>query len=454
MNIALVFPPLYGVDMPPLGLAYIAAQLLKCGHKVDVFCFNSQLYNAEENKKPLWDWDKTGEWSTLDKINHHFDVKTLIGRWTESILNSNPRIVGISVNNYSMLLANLLADKIREKSKDVCIVFGGPWCTEVLENNQLNKNVDIYVRGEGEAIISAIAEGIAKGVFARDFDIKGTIINTGASFKDNGWSSEPLDINSIPSPALDLFNFANYTNRDEIPIIFSRGCNYNCKFCTDKPIWGNYRMRKAENIVDEMVRHSKIIKRKRFKCNDLMVNGDLKELEDFCSLIIRNKLDFEWGSMARARPDMTQDLFYKLRQAGCIYLTYGIESGAAKVLRHIGKPTKKTIAGALKMTHAAKIKVNTLWMVGYPVEGWLDVLETMFFLLLNKNNIDEFVSVSSCYIPKKSWLGGQLDSLKIQYNHKSEWYINRVNTPQIRQLRNESLISLARILGLYRGGIK
>lgn len=454
MNIALVFPPLYGVDMPPLGLAYIAAQLINHGHEVKVFCFNSQLYNEENNKKPLWDWDKTSEWATLDKINSHFDVKVLIEKWAQDVLNTNPRIVGISINNCSRILANLLADKIREKSPDVCIVFGGPWCTEVMENSQLNKNVDIYVRGEGEGIVAAIARRIAENESVRNFDIKGTIINTGFGFKDNGWDSEPLDINSIPSPALDLFDFRNYTNKDEIPIIFSRGCNYNCKFCTDKPIWGNYRMRKADNIVDEMIKHSEMFKRKRFKCNDLMVNGDLNGLNDLCASIIRNSLDFEWGSMARARPDMTQEMFEELRQAGCIYLTYGIESGASKVLAHMGKPTKKTISQALSMTHAAEIKVNTLWMTGYPVEGWSDIVETMLFLLFNKNNIDEFVSVSSCYIPKKSWLGKQLAALKIEYNDKSEWYIRNINTPYIRELRRKGLMFFAKLLGLYRGGIK
>lgn len=454
MNIVLVFPPLYGVDMPPLGLAYIAGQLIKHGHEVKVFCFNSQLYNEDKNKSSLWDWDKTAEWATLDKINRHFDVKALIEKWTQDILKHNPRVVGISTNNYSRILANLLADKIKEKNKSICVIFGGPWCTEVLENNQLNENVDIYVRGEGEAIITVLAERISKNESIRDCNVKGTIVNTGSGFKDNGWSDEPLDINNIPSPALDLFDFKNYTNQDEIPIIFSRGCNYNCKFCTDKPIWGNHRMRKASDIAGEMIKHSEMFKRKKFKCNDLMVNGDLSQLNDLCGLMIKENLNFEWGSMARARPDMTQEMFDKLKQAGCIYLTYGVESGAAKVLKHMGKPTKKTISQALKMTHAAKIKVNTLWMVGYPVESWLDLAETMSFLFFNKKNIDEFVSVSACYIPKKSWLGSQEDAFKIEYNDKFEWYIRNINMPYVRELRRKILMSFAKRLGLYRGGIK
>ena len=200
----------------------------------------------------------------------------LIEKWAQAVLKNSPKIVGISINSHSRVLANLLADRIRAKSNNACIVFGGPWCAEVAENGELNRSVDIYVRGEGEAIISTIARKIADNESPQDLNIKGTIINTGSGFKDNGWNPESLDINSIPYPALDLFDFDNYTNKDEIPIIYSRGCNYNCKFCTDKPIWGNYRMRSADNIIAEMLRHNKLSGRKRFKCNDLMINGDLK----------------------------------------------------------------------------------------------------------------------------------------------------------------------------------
>jgi len=93
-------------------------------------------------------------------------------------------------------------------------------------------------------------------------------------------------------------------------------------------------------------------------------------------------------------------------------------------------------------------------MTGYPVERWRDVFETMFFLLFNRKNIDEFVSVSSCYIPKKSWLGKQMEELKIEYNDKSEWHIGRVNTPCIRESRKKLLMLFAGFLGLYKGGDK
>lgn len=440
--------------MPPLGIAYIGAQLLKDGHNVKISCFNSQLFLENRDKQFLWDWDMSDEWSSAHRLDKYFNIGETVESWVKSILVHNPSLIGFSVNSHSKLLANLMADKIKEKKKDCCVVFGGPFCSELSRVEECNKNVDIYVRGEGEKTVSLIAQTVACGESIRDLNIKGTVVNTGAGFKDNGWARELLDIDSIPFPALRLFDLDNYSDKEKIPIIFSRGCDFYCKFCTDKPMWGNYRMRKAENIINEMVNHSKIFNRQSFKCNDLMVNGDVNGLVRLSEQLILRQLSFTWGGMARARADMTQDMFSKARSAGCLFLTYGVESGAAKVLSHMGKPPKETITQALKMTREAKIKVNTLWMAGYPVERWSDFLETLFFLFQNRGYIGEFVSVSSCYIPTQSWLYKQQNTLKIKYNKQSEWYVGRSNNPWIRTSRKSIMLFLARCLGLYKEGIK
>lgn len=453
MKIALIFPPLYGMDMPPLGIAYIAAKLLNDGHEVKVFCFNAQLYHKNKDKQFLWDWDSSNEWCNLDKINLHFNINDLIQKWSAQIFEFNPKMAGFSVNSHSRLLSNLLADKLKEKQNDLNIIFGGPLCSELIEKSEFNRSVDIYVRGEGEDIVSKIAQKISNNESIADLNLKRTVVKADGGFNDNGWSHDSININKIPFPALHLFNLDDYTNKSEIPIIFSRGCDYYCRFCTDKPMWGNYRMREADNIIEEMLKHSKMFGRKKFKCNDLMVNGDLNGLNELTDKMIKYNLNFEWGSMARARPDMNQEMFDNLKKAGCVYLTYGIESGARRVLSHMGKPPKKVVAQTLKRTYKSKIYVNTLWMVGYPAEGWLDILETALFLLFNRRYINEFVSVSSCYIPRQSLLKQQQESLKIEYKN-CEWYIGNSNTPTIRELRRKALLYFAKKIGLYKGGIK
>ncbi len=447
MRIALAIPPVYGVNVPPLGLAYIAGQLLKDGHKVQIFCLNSRLYKTCPSKRFLWNMNNSGQWQKTQRIYKHFDVHTLADQWAQKILAVDPEIIGLSVNIYSRIFADAVAEAMKKRKPGIIVIFGGPLCNN-LQEDVLNPNVDLYVRGEGEQIISNVIRHLTEHGSLSFLTIKSTVINQNGTFKDLGWNPQPLDVNSLPFPALHLFPWENYTSKKEIPILFSRGCNYSCTYCNDTTTWGRYRMRDPNNILQEIILHRRLFGRKRFKCSDLMVNGDSKKLLDLARRIIEHKLDIEWGGMARPRAELSHDVYETLRKAGCRYFSYGVESGSEKVLNHMGKPPAKKVARALKKTHAAGIRVYTLWMIGYPTESWSDLWHTIYFLIRNRNSIDEFVGTSCCYIFENSWLGKHQEKLHIQRCPPQQWYISGKNTPGIRQWRKNLLVAAGCLLGL------
>ncbi|MFA5319735.1 MAG: radical SAM protein [Candidatus Omnitrophota bacterium] len=453
MKIALVMPPLYGVDMPPLGIAYVAARLMKDGHDVRVFCLNSELFHFNPDKRYLWDWERSGEWRSLEKLEAHFDIQGLLFEWAGRILEFEPGIVGFSVNSHSRPVAEALAERIRGLKKDIPVIFGGPMCSESRLAGECHPCVDIYVRGEGEETVSKIVSAAQAGEDIRALRLPGTAVNISSGLRDNGPAEPIRDIDGIPFPALELFDLERYTNKEEIPVLFSRGCDYACKFCTDKPMWGRYRMRSPENIFGEMKERYLSYGIKKFKCNDLMVNGAPGELGRLSGMIVSSNRDFSWGGMARASEKMTREQAAAWKAGGCGYLTYGVESGSPAVLADMGKPSRKALSVSFSAAHNAGIRVNTLWMVGYPREGWIDFFQTMFFLLSQRRNIDEFVSVSCCYIPRLSWLGRHSRELGIDYDSSGEWYNRSGNNRRLRCLRRKILLAYARLIGIYKGGI-
>jgi MoaA/NifB/PqqE/SkfB family radical SAM enzyme len=453
MKVALVFPPVYGVDFPHLGLAYIAAKIREEKHDVKVFCFNSRLYAESGGAKHLWDWPKADLWLNADEIKKHLNIEKIAEDWAEEVLAYGPQAIGFGVNTHSRMMANLVASRIKKGNPRIPLIYGGPFCSSGLDlRDERNADVDVFVRGEGEDIIGEVLRRIA--LRQPLTGIKGTVTREGGLLQDNGENNMAVPIANIPFPAFDLFDMKAYDNKKEIPIIFSRGCNYRCRFCSDKPIWGNYRMRSAEDIVEEIKKHKAQYGRTWFKSNDLLVNGDLKGLERLADLLIREKLDITWGGMARARKDMSSELFKKIKDAGCLYLTFGIESGSDKILKLMGKPSTEEASLTMKRAYEAGIKVNTLWMVGHPKETTLDVIRTMGFLFRNRKYIEEFVNVSPCYIPENSMLHQEAADLGIEYDPRGHWFIKKEgNFHRARVWRAKALRFLAKMLGLYKGGI-
>jgi hypothetical protein len=113
---------------------------------------------------------------------------------------------------------------------------------------------------------------------------------------------------------------------------------------------------------------------------------------------------------------MTSDLLSLMREAGCTYLSYGVESGSDKVLRSMNKRlfTVDLASKVLKDTHNSKISTYANIMFGYPTESEADFLDTLSFIKQNRQWIDS-VSPSQAFtiILKNTYL----------YNNPSEFNI-------------------------------
>lgn len=458
VDIALVHPPPWSPRLPPLSVTYLAAKLKSEGYRIKVFDFNVELYHEQKSNQFLWEVVNSFYWMEFEKALKIIDLERICDVWAERILGTGTNIVGISVHSHSKNVADLLSNKLKEKNNEVFIIWGGCYCTFCIDlpfaERQLNKNVDIYVRGEGEDVLTEILNRKLNKVPIGN--LCGTIIKNNGEFVDNGLNSQPVAINSLPFPDYSSVEpLENYLEREALPILLSRGCNYRCNFCADFIMWGRYRMRSAENIVSEMKKLSRDYGIKEFQCNDLLINGNLKGLDDLAELLIKEDVNLKWGGMARVRQDMTPQLLKKLAKAGCYHLTYGIESGSNRILRLMNKNISTTqTSNCLRKTKDAGIQVNTLWVVGYPHETLIDFIKTAFYILGNKQSIDSVINISPCYIPRLSPLFKDRDNLRIrfQYDDEYNWCIGR-NTLKSRELKCKILRWAIALYNVNRGRV-
>jgi anaerobic magnesium-protoporphyrin IX monomethyl ester cyclase len=322
-RVSLISPPSRAKSVrPPLGLMYLASSIKEKIHDVQVDIIDLQSSSAPE--------------VVLEEI-------------VNSVKRNKPRLVGISCLSTDMGDVKRLVSRIKKEDEDILTVVGGIhptlFPTYFFEESD---DVNFVVMGEGEVTLVELVKGIrTKGNL-------GAI--DGIAYKHQGKvcinkQRDPIkDMDKIPFPAFDLVDMEYYTMPSEwvirgVPIsgffIFTgRGCPYACKFCVNKNLSNRtVRLRSARNVVDELEFLIENYHIDGFFIYDDAFGLNRKRALEVCDEIIKRKLDLVWGCQARVNL-LTEDMIRRMKEAGCIQLEFGVESGSQRILDNLQKQIK------------------------------------------------------------------------------------------------------------------
>ncbi len=279
-----------------------------------------------------------------------------------------PDIIGITAFSFGYENARNLIKKIKEYT-DVPIIIGGPHVSAVKGQVLTTSVADFAMKGESElSFIKFLTELSGSKNFKK---VKNLIWRDSFSnIVEN--ENEPLieNIDEIPFPDYDIFSFERYNNFTIklIPIITSRGCPYGCNYCSVKLSMGRgFRPRSPENVILEMKHWIKIYKIKKFGINDDCFNLDIKRAEKICDLIIKEGLDITYGLYSGLRADrVTEQLLQKMKESGCVFISYGCESGNQDIINNMGKSLKiGDVRKAVNLTNKFNISNSVNFIIGH-----------------------------------------------------------------------------------------
>lgn len=371
MNILIVNPPMPGIYhrmgliMPPLGVMYIASFLRGSGHDVEIVDLNMRNGNGDIDFSP-------------------FDI------------------VGVSSDTPRTNDALELARKAKEAGK--LVVMGGPHPTFQDEEILGTGWVDFIVRGEGEATFLALVTALGEG---RKEDLEKV---RGISFLDSDGrivrTSQPdylEDLDNLPYPSRGLVKLENYrhltlSGRPMTSILTSRGCPYDCSFCSANKIVGRtWRARKPSNIVDEMETVMKEYPFTAFCLVDDNFTLNVKRVSDMCDEIMERDLDIRWWCMSRS--DLiakNEQLVEKMAQSGCDTMFIGLESGSQKSLENYHKHSSVEMGEkAVSTLKKHGIDTHASFIIGDVNETHEDIQRTLAYAL----DLDPFVLQVSIMTP-------------------------------------------------------
>ena len=444
-QVALVMCPVWGTEMPPLGIGYLEAFLLNQGWNPLILDFNIELFrNIPDNLRTLFGEDNFRHWTDSESFRRIVPALSgAIDALVTRLIDTGRKVIGFSVYSPNRLFTIEVCRRLKERAPDRVVVVGGRGV--LTENERLlfpPSTVDYFVVGDGEATFVPLLEAIFAG---RDgAKLPGVTRFEGHHLTPHHPRPIIEDLTLLPFPTYESFDLTQYTG-EEIPILASRGCTGHCLFCNDHRAMGRFRCRPAHHIFQELMWHAQTHGRRKFKFNDQHVNGDLNMLGELCDLIIASGEQISFIALAQPRGDMPNDLMPRLKQAGCFTLNLGIESGSPSILKAMGKGfTVEDVERALRQIFEAGINTMCNFIVGYPGETEEDFRQTLEFVRRNRQWICGVTSVNTCIVLEESPLAKVADKMGIRFPDKNRdvgWW-RAENTLALREDRARRLVAL------------
>ena len=167
-----------------------------------------------------------------------------------------------------------------------------------------------------------------------------------------------------------------------MPIIASRGCPYNCTFCSNEDMYGrSYFTRDVKCIVDEIEYYIEKYKIKCIDFFDLTIFINRKWTIDFCKELINRNIKIVWQVSGGTRTEpIDEEVIYYLKKAGCEYLCFAPETGSKEVLKMIRKRCDlDRMVKLFKISNNYKLDTRANLIIGFPNETRKQIWETVFF---------------------------------------------------------------------------
>ena len=379
MKILLLSPPtdsviksVIGVTGPPLGLAYLASIARSQGDDVRI----------------------------IDSIAMDYTFEDITGQ----IKKFDPDLVGLTSTTSMIPDAYKVAELAKEYNKEVKTVIGGPHVTFTQEETLMESpHIDFTVAGEGETSFSNLLLHLkgkkeikeVKGISYRDSE---KIIVT---------PPEQLikDVDSIPLPAIDLLPMEKYKAGAKRfgTLMTSRGCPYNCIFCSSSLQFGKvWRGHSTDRVLTELRRLVFDYGIHEIEFLDDTFTLNMKRAVEIAKNIKAENLDIKWSGSARVNL-FNEEIAKAMKDSGAHTIYFGIESGNQNTLDFIGKGIKlQQAVDSVRKGNEAGLHTLGSFIIGFPDDTVYEVKNTIKFSKKVKVKIAQF-TIATPYPGTRLW---------------------------------------------------
>jgi len=303
------------------------------------------------------------------EILNWYNINKTPERIKEILTEKRPNIIGFSILHANRWGGLEVAQIAKQLDPEVKIVFGGVGATFLWKLLLSHfAEIDFVVMREGEYTFLNLVKCIEKGDYENIENIKGICFRKSGKIIKTEDAEFIQNIDDVPNPA----KYFKYQH-----VISSRGCPWNCTFCGSPSFWKRrVRFHSPEYFVEQL----ELLYKKGI--NFFYVSDDtftLKEdrVIEICKKILERKLDITWFAISRVNC-VGEDMLYWMRKAGCIQISYGVESGSEKIRNCLNKNIKThDIKKAFDLTTKYGILARAYFIYGSPGESRATIQKTI-----------------------------------------------------------------------------
>ena len=359
----------------PLGIAYLAAHLRREGFDV---CFVDAV------------GEDIGAFTPLPDLPNGV-MRGIADEDTVARIPADVDVIGIScMFSVNWVISRRLIQAVRRRFPEAFLIIGGEHATALPEYCLRDApELDLLVLGEGEHTTAELLHTLEQGGDPRT--VPGVAFLRDGEYRVAPQRARERELVTLPWPAWDLLPVENYLGHVNagleygrtMPIIASRGCPYDCTFCSNPVMWGKlWRARPAADVVAEIEHNIRTYNIASLDFFDLTTIVKRSWIIEFCNLMIERRLKVTWQLITTRSEMIDQEVTRLMKQAGCTYVTYAAESGSARILADIRKKVdREAMLRSMGYAVHAGLGVKVNFIAGFPDERLSDVLASYWMAM-------------------------------------------------------------------------
>lgn len=325
---------------------------------------------------------------------HNYDVE--ICNWSDKknspdeiraeIESKKPDVIGYSVLQANRFGALEIAQIAKQVNTKVINILGGVGSTTLWDFFLRNySQVDACVLGEGEYTMLELVQNLEQD--NADFSAIAGIALRDKQGVPYATEERPRikNLDELPIPA----KYFSYQH-----VILGRGCPGHCTFCGSPFLWkSQVRLRSAKHFVDELeLLHER--GENFFYVSDDTFTLDRKRVIAVCQDILARKLNISWAAISRV-DRVDEEVLSWMRKAGCIQISYGVESGSPEIREYLNKGIREEdVIRAFQLTTRYGILARAYFIYGCPGETPETIQQTLDLIMKIKPLIVHFFILS------------------------------------------------------------